>query len=117
MSTEKPHKLKTLIIAGTSVACLFTIYLLSSSSPVTENNATQTKENVDILYQDYPQGKNLCTADSFNSGKWVHQSIGLESPSIDGISSYAGYHCNWDFPHRCYRRTDQAGEFNRSKAM
>lgn len=59
----------------------------------------------------------MCESDSFNQGKWVQQTIGLQSHSIDGLSSYAGYHCNWDFPHRCYRRVDNEGEFNRSKAM
>ncbi|KAI8326831.1 hypothetical protein EDC96DRAFT_581213 [Choanephora cucurbitarum] len=40
--------------------------------------------------------------------RWIHQSIGLESHSVDGINAYSGYHCNGDFPHRCYRRAEPA---------
>lgn len=109
-------ELKKYIVVGLSATCLFSLWLLSNtSSIVTEQNSHP--DNLDSLYQQYPSGKNICTVDSFNTGRWVHQDIGLESHSIDGLSSYAGYHCNWDFPHRCYMRSDQPGEFNRSKAM
>lgn len=117
MPIEEVKKLKTLIIAGISVTCLLTLYILTSPSPVIENRVSERRENVDVLYQDYPQVNNLCTTDSFNSGEWVHQSIGLESHSVEGLSSFAGYHCNWDFAHRCYMRSDPVSEFNRSKAL
>ncbi|KAI9472161.1 MAG: GDSL/SGNH-like acyl-esterase family found in Pmr5 and Cas1p-domain-containing protein [Benjaminiella poitrasii] len=59
----------------------------------------------------------LCSSDEFNKGKWVHQIIGLDSHTVEGINAYTGYYCNWDFPHRCYRRQEPLTEFNRSKAM
>lgn len=106
MPLEEPPRIKSLLVAGTSVACLLTLYILSNSS-------TQTRD----LFQDDPKENNLCTSETFNTGQWVHQSIGLESHSIEGLSSFAGYHCNWDFAHRCYMRSDHISEFNRSKAM
>jgi hypothetical protein len=116
--SEEPLRRKTYLIVGISVTCLLSLWMLSSTSSVISNTNTAVhKDNVDILYQELPQGKNICHSDDFNQGKWVHQSIGLESHSIEGFNSHAGYHCNWDFAHRCYRRTNQLGEFNRSKTM
>ncbi|KAG2231457.1 GDSL/SGNH-like acyl-esterase family found in Pmr5 and Cas1p-domain-containing protein [Thamnidium elegans] len=109
-------ELKKFIVVGLSATCLFSLWLLSNTNSIVTEQTSNT-DNQDILYQEYPSSKNICTVDSFNTGQWVHQDIGLESHSIDGLSSYAGYHCNWDFPHRCYMRSDQPEEFNRSKAI
>jgi hypothetical protein len=122
MSDEPLLRRKAYLFAGLGITCLFSLWVLTrqstSLSPVITTATTNKQpKNVDIMYQELPAGKTMCSSDAFNNGSWVHQSIGLESNTIDGISSYAGYHCNWDFPHRCYRRTSQLGEFNRSKAM
>ncbi|KAI8970384.1 GDSL/SGNH-like acyl-esterase family found in Pmr5 and Cas1p-domain-containing protein [Mycotypha africana] len=123
-------KLKTYLIAGISVICLVTLYMLTSNTiPTPVNIADQLNQpsdinkytsidenNSDVLYQSFSKHQNICTSDSFNEGKWIHQSVGLDSYTVDGINSYSGYHCNWDFPHRCYRR-DSPAEFNRSKAI
>lgn len=114
-------KRKNYLFAGLSITCLISLWMLSSSSNVitTPKNILKKQQphNSDVMYQDSPAGKQLCSSDDFNNGSWVHQSIGLESNTVDGISSFAGYHCNWDFPHRCYRRSDPVIEFNRSKTM
>ena len=106
-------KIKVYFAIGLSITGLITLWLVNSTSSVIaplSPAVVTTNDNGNILYQ----GKNMCTPDSYNEGKWVQQTIGLESNSIEGIESYAGYHCDWDFPHRCFRRE---GEFERSKAM
>ena len=105
-------KAQTYSVVILSVVGLMSLYLLSGKSS-TESRSTL----VDVLYRPIPKNQTLCSTDTFNQGRWIHQSIGLESHSVDGINAYSGYHCNWDFPHRCYRRTEPATEFNRSKAM
>jgi hypothetical protein len=117
MTVESTSRQRVYIIAGLSITSLCALWLVTSSSSTMSSSLPVTQhyhDDLDILYQEFPQGKNICESDSFNQGKWVQQTIGLQSNSIDGVSAYAGYHCNWDFPHRCYRRE---GEFDRSKAM
>lgn len=111
-------ELRKFIVVGLSATCLLSLWILSNTtSLVSQPRTQQAQDNIDILYQPFPEGRNICTIEGLNKGRWVHQDIGLESHSIDGINSFAGYHCNWDFPHRCYRRTEPYTEFNRSKAM
>ncbi|KAI8367113.1 GDSL/SGNH-like acyl-esterase family found in Pmr5 and Cas1p-domain-containing protein [Blakeslea trispora] len=106
-------KAQTYSIVSLSVVGLMSLYLLSG-----ERSSTQSRSSVvDVLYRPIPKDQTLCSTDTFNQGKWIHQSIGLESNSIEGINAYSGYHCIWDFPHRCYRRKEPVTEFNRSKAM
>jgi hypothetical protein len=115
------YRTKTYIVTGLSLTCLISLWLLTGTTSDlytldNKNIQSSTKER-DVLYRPLPKNKDLCSSESYNSGQWVHQSIGLESHSIEGINQYAGYHCNWDFPHRCYRRQEPITEFNRSKAM
>jgi hypothetical protein len=115
------YRLKTYIITGLSLTCLVSLWFLTGTTTDlynlnTNKKLSSTKER-DVLFQDFPKNKELCTSESYNSGQWVHQSIGLESHSVEGINRHAGYHCNWEFPHRCYRRQEPITEFNRSKAM
>lgn len=108
-------------VTGIGIACLLTLWLLSSSNTkvalVPDNTSDIPGHERDVLYREIPKDKKLCSSDSFNKGKWVHQSIGLESQDVAGINNFVGYHCNWNFPHRCYRRSEPASEFNRSKSM
>lgn len=116
---ELSFKTQTYAVTGISIACLLTLWMMSSSNTkvalVLETTNDVPDQSTDILYQQFPKDKKLCSSDGFNKGKWVHQSIGLESQNIDGMNNFVGYHCNWDFPHRCYRRPQP--EFNRSKSM
>lgn len=115
------YRTKTFIVTGLSLTCLISLWLLTGTttelSKVNVENTHPLTNERDVLYRDLPRNKDLCTFESYNVGQWVHQSIGLESHSIEGINQYAGYHCNWNFPHRCYRREEPVTEFNRSKAM
>ncbi|KAL7308733.1 DNA-directed DNA polymerase [Mucor circinelloides] len=118
---ELSFRSQTYAVTGISIACLLTLWMLSSSNTrvalVPETVKIVPDQHRDVLYQQLPKDKNLCSSDDFNQGKWVHQSIGLESQNVDGINNFVGYHCNWDFPHRCYRRQEPASEFNRSKSI
>lgn len=64
-----------------------------------------------------PDSDNLCTSDAYNVGKWVKKPVKLSSEDPKGVEKAAGYHCSWNFPHKCYRRLDEKGEFNRSVRM
>lgn len=108
-------KSKTIIVFSLSFTCLISLWTLTTTNPNHQSKGTDNSQ-LDILYQELPENRNICTSDSYNKGKWVKQVIGLTSQSMDGISEHAGYYCNWDFPHKCYRRQDPV-EFNRSKAM
>ncbi|KAI7905085.1 uncharacterized protein BX663DRAFT_484411 [Cokeromyces recurvatus] len=115
---ELSFKSRTYVVLTLSLISLYMLYLLIN----TKTYFYEIDENSIFLPTDskrlsIPSNVELCTTDEFNKGKWTHQVIGLESYTIEGINAYAGYYCNWDFPHRCYRRQDPSTEFNRSKSI
>jgi hypothetical protein len=58
----------------------------------------------------------LCTFESFNQGKWIHDPVKLEEPfSSREIAKAAGYECVKKFAHRCFRRAGD--EMIRAKKM
>jgi hypothetical protein len=97
------NKLRTGIVFGIVIFCLFSLWVLSP--------------NPDHLSTPKQDESTLCNTDTYNKGQWVNQDIGITGQSIEAIEKQAGYHCPWDFAHRCFRREKENGEFNRSKAM
>ncbi|KAI7858862.1 GDSL/SGNH-like acyl-esterase family found in Pmr5 and Cas1p-domain-containing protein [Circinella umbellata] len=62
-----------------------------------------------------PKNKQLCTSDTYNNGQWVKHPIKLEKNNAASIEKAVKYHCAWNFPHKCYRRPDEKGEFARAR--
>ncbi|ORX53243.1 hypothetical protein DM01DRAFT_1336422 [Hesseltinella vesiculosa] len=69
-------------------------------------------ESLDFVMR-APSHSLQCSSDTFNVGSWVRKPLYLENDSPQALEKAKGYFCNWNFPHKCYRRKE-GNEFNRS---
>ncbi|KAI8387428.1 hypothetical protein BD560DRAFT_486284 [Blakeslea trispora] len=71
----------------------------------------------EIITSELNETRPLCTPKTFNSGRWIHSPLSLETPfTATDIAHVAGYHCLKKFAHRCFRRPRQ-NELVRAKQI
>lgn len=95
------------IYIATIFGCLvlwITVYTPSLHSTHLEDDYMTTEEEyIPVIEEKVIEP--LCTATTFNQGKWLYDPIDIESPlNQTQFAKAAGYHCLKKFAHRCFRK-------------